>query len=70
MKGRKVMEVIVVIGAGQIGQAIARRVSFGKHVILQKDTNKLKGSIQAGSCTRNEWRPYSALVGARNEAQP
>jgi len=27
-------EVIVVIGAGQIGQAIARRVSFGKHVLL------------------------------------
>src|SRR5690242_4825991 len=26
--------VIVVIGAGQIGQAIARRVSVGKHVIL------------------------------------
>jgi len=28
------MEVIVVIGAGQIGQAIARRVGVGKHVIL------------------------------------
>ena len=27
-------EVIVVIGTGQIGQAIARRVSFGKHVLL------------------------------------
>lgn len=27
-------EIIVVIGAGQIGQAIARRVSFGKHVLL------------------------------------
>ncbi len=27
-------EVIVVIGAGQIGQAIARRVSSGKHVLL------------------------------------
>ena len=27
-------EVIVVIGAGQIGQAIARRVSAGKHVVL------------------------------------
>jgi saccharopine dehydrogenase-like NADP-dependent oxidoreductase len=26
--------VIVVIGAGQIGQAIARRVSAGKHVLL------------------------------------
>lgn len=27
-------KVIVVIGAGAIGQAIARRVSFGKHVLL------------------------------------
>jgi len=27
-------EVIVVVGTGQIGQAIARRVSFGKHVLL------------------------------------
>jgi len=27
-------DVIVVIGAGQIGQAIARRVSVGKHVVL------------------------------------
>ena len=27
-------EVIVVIGAGSIGQAIARRVSTGKHVVL------------------------------------
>ena len=26
--------VIVVIGAGSIGQAIARRVSAGKHVVL------------------------------------
>ncbi|WP_395945663.1 SDR family oxidoreductase [Brevundimonas sp.] len=28
------MEVVVVIGAGSIGQAIARRVSVGKHVVL------------------------------------
>ena len=27
-------EVIVVIGAGSIGQAVARRVSAGKHVVL------------------------------------
>jgi NAD(P)-dependent dehydrogenase (short-subunit alcohol dehydrogenase family) len=30
----KTKEVIVVIGAGSIGQAIARRVSSGKHVLL------------------------------------
>jgi saccharopine dehydrogenase-like NADP-dependent oxidoreductase len=27
-------DVVVVIGAGSIGQAIARRVSAGKHVVL------------------------------------
>jgi len=26
--------VVVVIGAGQIGQAVARRVGVGKHVVL------------------------------------
>jgi len=29
-----VSNVVVVIGAGSIGQAIARRVSAGKHVLL------------------------------------
>jgi ArsR family transcriptional regulator len=42
---------------------------FKGEQLLQQDTNKLRVSIQAGSCTRNEWRPYSAL-GARKEAQP
>jgi lactate dehydrogenase-like 2-hydroxyacid dehydrogenase len=32
MKGTAVGEVVVVIGTGSIGQAIARRVSAGKHV--------------------------------------
>ena len=31
---KKIAEVIVVIGAGSIGQAIARRVSAGKHILL------------------------------------
>jgi NAD(P)-dependent dehydrogenase (short-subunit alcohol dehydrogenase family) len=34
MKGIALRNVIVVIGAGQIGQAIARRVGVGKHVLL------------------------------------
>jgi NAD(P)-dependent dehydrogenase (short-subunit alcohol dehydrogenase family) len=34
MKGITMSSVIVVIGAGQIGQAIARRVGVGKHVVL------------------------------------
>ena len=31
---KKIVEVIAVIGAGSIGQAIARRVSAGKHILL------------------------------------
>jgi saccharopine dehydrogenase-like NADP-dependent oxidoreductase len=34
MKNQTPTNVIVVIGAGSIGQAIARRVSAGKHVML------------------------------------
>ena len=34
MKEKLKKNVIVVIGAGQIGQAIARRVGIGKHVLL------------------------------------
>jgi hypothetical protein len=30
----KSIQVIVVIGAGSIGQAIVRRVSAGKHILL------------------------------------
>ncbi len=33
-RGAATTEVIVVIGAGSIGQAIARRVSAGKHIVL------------------------------------
>jgi NAD(P)-dependent dehydrogenase (short-subunit alcohol dehydrogenase family) len=34
MKKDTLTNVIVVIGAGSIGQAIARRVSAGKHMVL------------------------------------
>jgi len=34
MKRTAMKEVVVVIGAGQIGQAIARRVGVGKHILL------------------------------------
>ena len=33
-RGMNISKVIVVIGAGLIGQAIARRVGVGKHVVL------------------------------------
>jgi NAD(P)-dependent dehydrogenase (short-subunit alcohol dehydrogenase family) len=34
MRGKELKSVVVVIGAGLIGQAIARRVGAGKHVLL------------------------------------
>ena len=34
MKRTAMKEVVVVIGAGQIGQAIARRIGVGKHILL------------------------------------
>ena len=39
------MENVVVIGAGQIGQAIARRVGIGKHVVLadRSEANAQRG---------------------------
>jgi NAD(P)-dependent dehydrogenase (short-subunit alcohol dehydrogenase family) len=33
-KGTAMKDVVVLIGAGQIGQAIARRVGVGKHIVL------------------------------------
>lgn len=45
------------------------RQVFKGEKLLQQDTSRLKESIQAGSCTRSEWRPYSALAGARNETR-
>ena len=38
--------VVVVIGAGQIGQAIARRVGAGKHVVLA-DRSEANGNAAA-----------------------
>ena len=43
-------DVIVVIGAGQIGQAIARRVSVGKHVLLA-DRNEANANAAADVMT-------------------
>lgn len=34
IRAKAMKNVIVVIGAGQIGQAIARRVGVGKHILL------------------------------------
>ncbi len=45
------------------------RQAFKGERILQGDTRKLREAIQSGSCTRSEWRPYSALQGARGEVR-
>lgn len=41
-------DVVVVIGPGQIGQAIARRVGFGKHIVL---ADKLPDNANAAAET-------------------
>jgi len=46
--------VIVVIGAGSIGQAIARRVSAGKHVLLA-DLRQESDFLMDGGVTAAYW---------------
>ena len=41
------------------------RQAFGDEDQLQRDTERLKDAIAAGSCTVSEWKPYSALVRPR-----
>jgi NAD(P)-dependent dehydrogenase (short-subunit alcohol dehydrogenase family) len=58
-------DVIVVIGAGQIGQAIARRVSAGKHVLL---ADLRKGNAEeAAEVLANAWpgRPRRVTAACR-----
>src|SRR3954469_17128190 len=45
-RGTSMENVVVVIGAGQIGQAIARRVGVGKHVVLA-DRSEVNASAAA-----------------------
>ena len=41
-EGERMPEVVIVIGPGQIGQAIARRVGVGKHVLLADHRGECK----------------------------
>ena len=46
--------------------AIRELFEFLRHAgkqepVLQEDTARLKEAVRSGSCTRSEWRPYSAL---------
>ncbi len=54
-------DVTVVIGAGQIGQAIARRVSAGKHVLL---ATSMPISLPSGGTHFESWPRRSAGAGA------
>jgi ArsR family transcriptional regulator len=40
--------------------------AFKNHAPYQSDMDKLKEAIKEGSCTRSEWRPYSALQVSRS----
>src|SRR4051812_36805199 len=51
-RGTSMENVVVVIGAGQIGQAIARRVGVGKHIVLadRSETNaNAAGEVMANA---------------------
>lgn len=48
---KKEVEVIVLIGAGSIGQAIARRVSAGKHILV---ADIKRGNIESAAKTLSE----------------
>jgi NAD(P)-dependent dehydrogenase (short-subunit alcohol dehydrogenase family) len=52
--------VVVVIGAGQIGQAIARRVGVGKHVILA-DRSEANANANAAAAVMSD-AGYSVSV--------
>lgn len=57
--------VIVVIGPGQIGQAIARRVGVGKHVLLadvrRENADAAAETLENVVATRSASRPSTCL---------
>ena len=55
-------EVIVVIGPGLIGQAIARRVGVGKHIVLA-DLHEANANAAAETLGRS---PQNGGAGRRN----
>lgn len=42
------------------------RTAFGNEEMLKQDTRKLKKAIESGSCTVDQWRPYSGLMSSRS----
>jgi NAD(P)-dependent dehydrogenase (short-subunit alcohol dehydrogenase family) len=60
--------VIVVIGAGSIGQAIARRVSAGKHVVLadlRQQNADAAAEVLATPDSRSARRPLTCRLASR-----
>ena len=55
--------VVVVIGAGQIGQAIARRVGVGKHIVLA-DRSEANANTAAEVMANAGYLPF-AMAGVR-----
>jgi NAD(P)-dependent dehydrogenase (short-subunit alcohol dehydrogenase family) len=70
MKKRKlgnITNVIVVIGAGSIGQAIARRVSVGKHVVLA-DLRQANANTAAKTLSGAGFSVSTAIVDVSSRA--
>ncbi len=42
------------------------RAAFGNEDALKQDTRKLKKAIESGSCTLEQWRPYSGLGSSKS----
>jgi NAD(P)-dependent dehydrogenase (short-subunit alcohol dehydrogenase family) len=72
MKGKRPMkkEILVVIGPGQIGQAIARRVGVGKHVLLaDKRQDNAKAAADALSNVGYDVSAATVDASSREEVQ-
>lgn len=54
-------EIVVVIGPGQIGQAIARRIGFGKHILLA-DMREANAKAAVETFTNAGFEATSAVV--------
>lgn len=58
-------DVVVVIGAGLIGQAIARRIGSGKHVVLadlQRENADAAAEVFSNAALFTDGRPPADLV--------
>jgi predicted dinucleotide-binding enzyme len=65
--------VVVVIGAGQIGQAIARRVAVGKHVVLAEFGNVIArggSGVVISSQSRRALDACSAMADGLRRSAP